>query len=230
MMPPRSSQPAPESRRNAYGLLLFLLLPLCLAGGLALSTLSPGPLAHHMSVHILLMNLVAPTVAVALHAVSQFEFTRWASRSLFAASAAQIAALWLLHAPPVLAASINSAAAHFLVQTILFAVALWFWIAIVAQTGAARWRAIFALLVTGKLFCLLAALLVFSPRALYPLHLAHDAHAIADPLADQYLAGLLMLVVCPLTYVFAGVLIAERWLSELRRQDAGTVPRISSVQ
>jgi putative membrane protein len=76
----------------------------------------------------------------------------------------------------------------------------------------------FALLITGKLFCLLAALLVFSPRVLYPDALAAHRHApvAADLLSDQHLAGLLMLVLCPLTYVLAGVLIAERWLRELR--------------
>jgi putative membrane protein len=70
---------------------------------------------------------------------------------------------------------------------------------------------------------------VFSPRALYPIYLTHGGHmaGAADPLADQYLAGLLMLVICPLTYVFVGVLIAERWLSELRRQDAGELSRTS---
>ena len=110
---------------------------------------------------------------------------------------------------------------HVAIQFALLAVALWFWFAVLGQSGSARWRAIVALLLTGKLFCLLAALLVFAPRALYPVELAHVHHgAAADPLADQYLAGLLMLVVCPLTYVLAGVLITERWLRELRERDA----------
>jgi putative membrane protein len=183
-----------------------------------------------MSMHLFLMNLVAPAIAVAAFAISPMPFARSAGGWLVFASAAQIAVLWLAHAPPLVLASMSNPFVHFAIQVMLFATAVWFWHAILHQEGAARWRAIFALLITGKLFCLLAALLVFSPRALYPLHL-HGGHmaGAADPLTDQYLAGLLMLVICPLTYVFAGVLIAERWLSELRRQDAGELSRTLST-
>jgi putative membrane protein len=184
-----------------------------------------------MSMHLLLMNLVAPALAVAAFAVFRTPHARLANRWLFLASAAQIAVLWLVHAPPLVLASMTNPYVHLAVQGMLFATALWFWLAILNQGGAERWRAILALLITGKLFCLLAALLVFSPRALYPIYLTHSGHmaGAADPLADQYLAGLLMLVICPLTYVFAGVLIAERWLTELRRQDADEISRTVST-
>ena len=45
--------------------------------------------------------------------------------------------------------------------------ALLFWICLLSLPEARRWHAIPALLLTGKLVCLLAALLVFAPRALY---------------------------------------------------------------
>ena len=54
-----------------------------------------------------------------------------------------------------------------------------------------------ALLLTGKLVCLLAALMVFAPRALYGAGHAHGAAA----LDDQQLAGLLMIAACPLSYL-----------------------------
>jgi putative membrane protein len=195
------------------------LVLLCAVGGLALAVAPLGPLSHHMAIHLLLMNGVAPAIGL-LYANSTFAAgdTNILRRSLFAACAAQIGALWLVHAPPAIAASMHEPAIHMLAQLALLAVALWFWLAVFAQHGAARWRAMFALLITGKLFCLLAALLVFSPRVLYPYALAAHRHApaAADLLSDQHLAGLLMLVLCPLTYVLAGVLIAERWLRELR--------------
>jgi putative membrane protein len=59
---------------------------------------------------------------------------------------------------------------------------------------------VLALLLTGKLTCLLAVLLVFAPRALYP----HAA------LADQQFAGLLMLAACPLSYLGAALVITLR--------------------
>lgn len=218
-------EPEVVSTNTQTGPGVIILMGSCLAAGMVLLLVPLGPLAGHMSAHIVLMSALAPAIALACMDRPRFSRLHHAARpSLFFASAAQIAVLWIAHAPPAIAASMSHSAVHFLAQAALFAVALWFWLAIVAQRGAARWRAIFALLVTGKLFCLLAALLVFAPRALYPLHSGHAAHAAADPLADQYLAGLLMLVVCPLTYVFAGVLIAERWLRELRDRDEEAGP------
>lgn len=205
-----------------YGWTITLIV-LCLAGAVTLAIAPLGPLATHMSAHILLMNAVAPAIAAAaLEWPRAAFFYRAAGGSLVLASLAQVGALWIAHSPPLMAASMSSHWLHIAIQFGLLATALWFWLAVVAQREAARWRAIVALLVTGKLFCLLAALLVFAPRAIYSdRHALHAHHlAAADPLADQYLAGLLMLVVCPLTYVLAGVLIAERWLRELRDQDA----------
>jgi putative membrane protein len=66
------------------------------------------------------------------------------------------------------------------------------------------------LLVTGKLFCLLGALLVFAPRSLYLLQNGHEAHFGPITIEDQQLAGLLMLLACPLSYLLAGVVIASR--------------------
>ena len=85
-----------------------------------------------------------------------------------------------------------------------------------AALGIGRWRGLLALILTAKLFCLLGVLLVFAPRFLYPgLSLPHAAgHVMAASLADQQLAGLLMLVVCPASYLAAGVVIAARWVFE----------------
>jgi putative membrane protein len=198
------------------------LVAICLAGAATLAIAPLGPLSAHMSVHILLMNAVAPAIAVATLEWPRAAIVYRAARSsLVLASIAQIGVLWIAHSPPLMAASMSSYSLHVVIQVALLATALWFWFAVLGQSGAARWRAIVALLLTGKLFCLLAALLVFAPRALYPTDLVHVHHGTAaDPLADQYLAGLLMLVVCPLTYVLAGVLIAARWLRELRERDA----------
>ena len=69
--------------------------------------------------------------------------------------------------------------------------------------GTERWHGVLGLLVTGKLSCLLAALLVFAPRPLYP----HRPSRSAMSLADQQLAGLLMLTACPLSYVVAGIVM-----------------------
>jgi putative membrane protein len=177
-----------------------------------------GPLTSHMSWHILLMNVLAPLLALSMLRHASAPGGILSGQPLAAASLAQIAALWGAHAPPVLSMAMVAPAAHTVVQASLFASSLWFWWAVFAQSRRGLWRSLFALLVTGKLFCLLGALLVFAPRVLYPgvtgLHsvAAHDG---LSSLADQQLAGLLMLVACPLSYVLAATVLAARWLRAL---------------
>jgi putative membrane protein len=192
-----------------------------LLGAVALAAAAPlGALAHHMATHLLLMNAVAPLVALAVRANARTTVPRpFSTRAVVAASVIQFALLWGWHAPPALALAMRMPAVHAAMQVSCLAVALWFWLAILADRSAMRWRALFALLITGKLFCLLGALLVFAPRLLYGDSVAHGLK-VADPdaaLADQHLAGLLMLAVCPLTYVLAGVVIAAQWLSDVAR-------------
>lgn len=82
----------------------------------------------------------------------------------------------------------------------LFLAALAFWVLLLDMMERSGWQAILGLLLTGKLACLLGALLIFAARPLYS-----DA-----ALADQQLAGLLMITACPLSYIAAGVVIAAR--------------------
>lgn len=168
-----------------------------------------GPLSYGMAGHILLMNLLAPVVAV------------WASRScpslvrpfqsLAAPAVVHLLLLWGWHAPPSLAAAMDHSGLHLAMQASLLLAALWFWSAVVNATAGGQWRAITVLLVTSKLFCLLGVLLTFASYSLYPAMTHHGGTAL-DPLADQQLAGLLMLVACPLSYLVAAVVIASNWL------------------
>jgi putative membrane protein len=168
-----------------------------------------GPLSAGMAGHILLMNLLAPVVAL------------WAARSapamlsrfsgLAAPTLLQLLLLWGWHAPPSLAAAMDHPGLHLAMQGSLVLGALWFWSAVITATSGGQWRAIAALLATSKLFCLLGVLLTLASHPLYPA-MAHHGGTAFDPLADQQLAGLLMLIACPLSYLVAAVVIASTWL------------------
>jgi putative membrane protein len=192
-------------------------------GKVALELASFGPLASHMATHLLLMNAVAPLLALAVVAGGWRKDSLATGRALALATLVQLLLLWAWHAPAAVGAARHTPAIHALMLLSLSVSAWWFWLAVICDRGAFRWRALFALLVTGKLFCLLGVLLVFAPRLLYgdsaPGH-AWQMPATADALADQHLAGLLMLVVCPLTYVLAAVVIAAQWLRDLARTNA----------
>lgn len=161
-----------------------------------------GPVAAAMVVHIVLMNFLAPAVAVGSTGFR-------AVRGLIAATIVQLLLLWGCHAPPSLAAAMERPALHLVMGLSLALAAVWFWLAVVEAAANRPWRAIASLLITSKVFCLLGVLLTFAPRSLYP-PMAH--HGGGDPLADQQLAGLLMLLACPLSYLVAAVVVASRWL------------------
>jgi putative membrane protein len=173
-----------------------------------------GPLSAHMAQHILLMNALAPLAAIVLH-------NRIAAGShlhLGLATVLQVGLLWGWHVPVVLVAAMQAPTLGVAMQLSLFGAALWFWLAVVQVGSVERWRAIVALLITSKLFCLLGALMVFAPRTLYPL--VAGGHSAADPAADQQLAGLLMLISCPASYLVGGLVIAARWFAAIERAGA----------
>lgn len=172
------------------------------------------PLSRHMVVHIVLMNVIGPlAVWVVARLRPALLAVRW---HLGWAAVAQMAALWAWHMPAALAGAHASPGVGLTMQASLFTSALWFWMAVAAAMQGRPWQAVAALLGTGKVFCLLGAVLTFSPRYLYPPHLAgRSLHDAASDLSDQQLAGLLMLAACPAAYVLVGVVIAARWLQDM---------------
>ena len=182
-----------------------------LAGTLAVVALvlavhSPGALSAHMAMHIVLMNAAAPIAAIAL----VMRLRPLSNPAFWSVATLQIAALWFWHLPTVQAATTSSGGA-LLMHGSLFGIAILFWVGVLQMRGPGRWQAILGLIITGKLSCLLAALLIFSPRFLYTSH--HHVTSIED----QQLAGLLMITACPVSYVLAGIVIAASM--------AGVLPR-----
>lgn len=176
-----------------------------------------GFLTQHMTVHLALMGLFAPLVAARVPGYGASFALR---PHLAAATAAQIGLLWAWHAPAVLTSVHGSAIATLAMHLSLFGCSVWFWAAIFGQAGRAPWKSILALLVTGKLLCLLGILFTFAPRPIYAitsLHAGHSGAAGDLAIADQQLAGLVMLATCPVVYVAAATLIVRRWLSRVDR-------------
>ncbi|MBU4528082.1 MAG: cytochrome c oxidase assembly protein [Hoeflea sp.] len=171
-----------------------------------------GTIDAMMLWHIALMNALAPAIAYSLRT----RLPASLETSIFLATALQIGLLWGWHSPAALEAAMQYPVAGIAMHISLFLSALWFWGAVVTTSERGSWRALVALLLTGKLFCLLGALLVFSNSSLYP---AHGSIASLDAaVAHQQRAGLLMLALCPLTYVAAGIVLSIRWFRRLARQ------------
>jgi putative membrane protein len=179
------------------------------AGTVVLAFHDPGPQARHMASHIFAMNVVAPALAPLLTAGRGGRDMR--VRWLWIVALGQTAALWAAHVPAVQSAAMARPLFQAAMHLLLAATAVAFWLAVLAVSAARPWHAVAALALSAKLFCLLAVLLVFAPRAL------HAAQHHAQALDDQQLAGLLMIVACPLSYLVAALLLTTRLIGSTSR-------------
>jgi putative membrane protein len=196
----RAGQPSTPALASAAAVLA--------AGVVVLAFHDPGPQARHMALHIFAMNVVAPVLA-ALAAGRRSGDMR--ARWLWIAALGQTAALWATHVPAVQSAAMARPLLQAAMHLLLAAVAVAFWLAVLAASAARPWHAVVALALSAKLFCLLAALLVFAPRTL------HAAQGHATTLDDQQLAGLLMIAACPLSYLVAALLLTIRSIGSAGR-------------
>lgn len=165
-----------------------------------------GGFSRHMAVHTAAMNVLAPLTAITVLVTMP---GRGRPGVFWAAAALQVGMLWAWHLP-ALQHFAGDVAGALVMHGSLFLAALAFWSSLLRLQGFDRWHGVLGLLVTGKFSCLLAALLVFAPRPLYAI-----GHHAPSSLADQQLAGLLMLTACPLSYVVAGVVMTAQLVRDL---------------
>jgi putative membrane protein len=192
-----------------------------IAGVIVIGFFPIGPLSGHMSAHIASMNIAAPLAAVAMFGRDETLGLARGPSTLWVATVSQLAVLSFAHSPIVHHATQFHFAAAVAVHGALFMSALVFWVSIVKSVRS-RWHAILALLISGKFACLLGALLVFSPRLIYGAHTASTSDAAA--LADQHLAGLLMIIACPLSFVLTAIVLTAQALGDVSA--AGTAPSL----
>ena len=220
---PRKERPNPrlgEAEFTARQLSLILLLVAigCAVAVPAVWASSQGPLAREMAIHIALMSCAAPISAAVVYVIVPTPPLRPAW--LWVTTILQLVLLWSLHVPNVHHATMASGPVRALSLAALFLGAMGFWLCLLWRgSSSAPWQEILALLLTAKLACLLAALLVFAPREIFA-----DAHHSRGGMVDQQAAGLLMLIACPLTYFVPAIFLAARLLSS-----AGSLARAPTL-
>jgi putative membrane protein len=189
------------------------------AGAVVVMLVDVGPISAHMIHHIAIMNVLAPVLALVMAGPAAALLSRAPpARHLWLAAGLQLLFLTAWHLPVTQRWGMETVSGMLLMQASLFAAATYFWSAVMTLATAQQWQAILALLATGKIACLLGSLLIFAPRLVtLPTGSSHhSAHAVAA-LADQQLAGLLMIVACPLSYLLVGVVSAAHMLRNLSR-------------
>jgi putative membrane protein len=185
---------------------------------LPLGNFIPGPFSAHMTMHMAVVALGAPLVALGLAGGTLDPVRRMPA--LFPAvplSIVELVVVWAWHAPVLHHAARHEAAYFVLEQGSFFASALLVWLA--AFGGDARVRparaasGLVALLLTSMHMTLLGALLGLATRPVFPGH--HD-HGVGlgglSALEDQHLGGAVMLGVGGAVYLLAALWLASRVL------------------
>jgi putative membrane protein len=197
------------------------LLALCLLWLGPLPELAPRRFSAHMTLHMGVVAVAAPLVALGV-AGGILDPTRRLP-GLFSpvpASVVELAVVWAWHAPALHHAARETTAALIAEQGSFLLAALLVWISAVgggAQRTADRAGAgVVALLLTSMHMTLLGALLALAPRPLYR-HAGASAGA-AVMLDDQHLGGTIMLIAGGAVYLAGGLWLASTLLTGAARQ------------
>ncbi|PZO76683.1 cytochrome c oxidase assembly protein [Sphingomonas hankookensis] len=174
----------------------LVLLP---AGWLAAAQ---AGMVGHMAGHMIAVAIAAPLLALGLRDTRFDPACRWPRTvTPLAMSLVELATVWGWHLP-ALRMLADSHGWAMIVEQAMFLAAGWLLWAAVLGTGPDRRAAgVGALLLTSMHMTLLGALIGLAPRPLYPA-MAHGMH---DPLADQQLGGVVMLMVGAASYFLGGL-------------------------
>lgn len=183
---------------------------LLLAWAGPLPRLVPGSFAAHMSLHMAVVGIAVPILALGLAPALLRRGHMPPPLVLpIAASLADLVVVWLWHAPALHHASRMVSLILVLEQASFAAVALLIWL--VALTGPHLAGAL-TLFFTSMHMTLLGALLALAPRPIYDGH--GDGNWLGlDALADQQVGGVVMLAIGGIIYLGGGLALAARVLN-----------------
>lgn len=190
-----------------FALLLGLLL-LPLGWALAMGGLG---MVGHMAGHMIAVALAAPLLAFGLHASAFDPARRWPRFvTPMAMMLVELLTVWLWHLP-LLRAVAEGSRIGMVVEQAHFLIAGWFLWASVFHAPQ-RAAGIGALLLTSMHMTLLGVLIGLAPRPLY-LTVHHGLHGL-DPLSDQQLGGVVMLMIGAASYFIGGLALLGSLIRE----------------
>lgn len=196
---------------------------------LALAWLGPLPnLARqaffgHMLMHMLVVAVAAPLLALAIAGGSYDPVKR--HPALFApipASVGELILVWVWHAPQLHHLARVDFAGLVAEQGTFLLAGLWVWLSAFGgnalRDGRRGAAGVVGLLLTSMHMTLLGALLALAPR---PVYAHHSGFASLSPLQDQHLGGAVMILIGGLAYLSGGLALTGGLLrSEIREQEA----------
>jgi putative membrane protein len=193
---------------------------------LPLHELLPGPFSVHMTMHMGVVALAAPLLAmgVAGRAIDPVHRAPWLFPPVLAAMV-ELVVVWAWHTPALHHAARQFTSVLAIEQASFLLVALWLWLSALgggpAQRADRGGAGIVAMLLTSMHMTLLGALLALPPRTLY----GSAGHGPGQPagLADQHLGGAIMLAAGALSYLVGGLVLAAELLRRRAQHSRGAL-------
>jgi putative membrane protein len=178
--------------------------------------LAPQYFSAHMAMHMGVVAIAAPLIALGLARGRYDPAGKWPRLfSAVQASVLELVVVWAWHAPALHYAARHSTTGLVAEQGMFLVSGLLVWSSAVggdrSQSDQRAGAGVVALLLTSMHMTLLGALLALSPRPLY-------AHGAADVLArsalgEQHLGGAIMLIVGGVSYLAGGLWLAAGLLT-----------------
>lgn len=178
-----------------------------------LPALAPHSFAAHMTMHMSVVAVAAPLLALAMAGSTRdpLRHRRWPGAPI-AASMIELVVVWGWHAPALHQAARHGTSVLLLEQGSFLVAGLVLWATAFGgsqeQRHAGTGAGVIALLFTSMHMTLLGALFALANRPL--LH--HTGTRAADALNDQHLGGAIMLIVGGASYLIGGLWLCARML------------------
>ena len=184
-----------------------------------LPDLAPESFAAHMTMHMAVVAVAAPCLALAIagSTADPVRALHWLAAPI-QASMIEFVVVWSWHAPALHHAARHETWALAVEQGSFLAAGLFLWIAAFggdrAQRRVRAGAGVVGLLFTSMHMTLLGALFALANRSLF----SHEAHA--SSLADQHLGGAIMLLVGGMSYLLGGLWLTAGMLGTGRPTSA----------
>ena len=183
-----------------------------------LEFLAGGRFAAHMIMHMGVVAVAAPLLALGV-AGSRFDPARRWPRLLAPVplSVLELIIVWAWHAPGPHHLARHTAGGFVAEQGMFLTAGVLLWLSALGgprpRSGARAGAGVLGLLLTSMHMTLLGALLALSPR---PLYAHHHVMGGLSPLEDQHMGGAIMLVVGGIVYLAGGVWLMRDVLRDRR--------------
>lgn len=179
-------------------------------------SLSSYGMTGHMAGHMIAVAVAAPILALATIGTRTDPATRWPRFvTPLAMMLLELLTVWSWHLPALRTAADASPVLSALEHLSFLAAGFLLWSAALHQP--ARASGIGALLLTSMHMTLLGVLIGLAPRPLY--HGMHHSGGL-DPLTDQQLGGVVMLLIGGISYLIGGLALLGALLREERSASA----------